>query len=204
MSRVKDITGQRFGRLQVVKIVGKDKRHNLLYECICDCGNTTVTNGTLLRAGKTRSCGCLAKNNFDRTTHGLSHTPLYGVWRTMKTRCYDRNSNHYKNYGARGIVICDEWKNNFKAFYDWSMANGYAKGLTIDRMNVDGNYEPENCRWVTQREQCNNKTTNRYITYKGQTKTIHEFADEYGIKYTTLWARINTYHWDVEKAIKTP
>lgn len=200
---IKDLSGQRFGKLTVLSF-DSVKRGRAHFKCICDCGTECVKMGWLLSSGKTRSCGCLAVNNTDQTTHGLSKTHLYGVWRTMKSRCYNPKSQHYKNYGARGIEVCDEWKNDFMAFHAWAMENGYKEGLTIDRISVNGNYEPSNCRWTTQKAQCNNKTNNRLVEFNGRTWTLHELADEYGIKYTTLWMRINKYHWTIEKSLEAP
>ena len=157
-----------------------------------------------MTTGKIRSCGCLAEKNTDQTTHGMSKTHLYGVWNSMKCRCNNPNTQHYKNYGARGIAVCDEWNADFMAFHDWAMSNGYHEGLTIDRIDVDGNYCPENCRWTSWKDQQNNRGNNRLYEYNGQTKTLHQWADEYGIKYKTLWMRVNTYHWPLEKALNKP
>jgi len=200
---MKDLTGQRFGKLTVIEFVGT-RNKKAVFKCVCDCGNECEKTGTLLSTGKTRSCGCLAANNTDQTTHGFSKTHLYGVWSTMKSRCCNPKSQHYKNYGARGISVCDEWKNDFIAFRAWALENGYEEGLTLDRIQTNGNYEPSNCRWTTQKIQCNNKTNNRYIEFRGKTWTLHELADEYGIKYTTLWMRLNKYHWTIERALETP
>ena len=121
----------------------------------------------------------------------------------MKTRCTNPNHEAYHNYGGRGISICDEWMNDFQAFYDWAMANGYSDDLSIDRIDNDGNYCPENCRWATDKEQCNNQRSNHLITYNGKTQTIKQWAADLGIKRVTLQARLTRYHWDVEKALTT-
>lgn len=131
-------------------------------------------------------------------------SPLYSAWHHIKTRCYDDAHERYKNYGGRGISMCDEWKNNPRAFILWALENGYRDGLTIERIDTNGNYCPENCRWATQKEQQNNRTNNRTITYKGKTQTIAQWAEETGIKYTTLWQRIYRYNWSIEKAMATP
>lgn len=125
---------------------------------------------------------------------------LYSIWHNMKSRCYYRKSEKYKDYGGRGIIVCDEWRNNFQAFYDWAMSHGYADDLTIDRKDVNGNYEPSNCRWVTQKEQHNNTRKNHYITYNGETKTAAEWARQYGIHRCVLNNRIRR-GWNFEKAI---
>ena len=132
--------------------------------------------------------------------HNLSKTKLFKVWCGMKDRTLNKNDKHYKNYGNRGIKICNEWLEDFKCFYDWALNNGYKEGLTIDRINVNGNYEPNNCRWITWKEQQNNRTNNHYITYKGETHTMKQWSELLGIKYTTLSMRLNKYNWSVEKA----
>ena len=137
-------------------------------------------------------------------THGLRRTRLYGIWNGILQRCFNPNRQKYKNYGGRGITVCDEWRNSFKAFYDWAMANGYRDDLTIDRIDVNGNYEPSNCRWVDAKLQAYNKTTSKYITYKGETKTLAEWAKEKNIKTPTLHLRLYKSKWSVEKALETP
>lgn len=136
--------------------------------------------------------------------HGLNETRIYKTWVRMKVRCYNQNHDRYKNYGGRGITVCDEWKNDFKKFYEWAMKNGYSDDLTIDRIDVNGNYEPSNCRWITNKEQCNNRRNNHFITYNGKTQTVSEWAEEIGLDYNTLLVRINRLHWDIEKALTTP
>lgn len=118
--------------------------------------------------------------------HGLCKTRLYSIYMNMKTRCYNKNNSHYKYYGKRGIKVCNEWLHDFQAFYDWSMSNGYNDNLTIDRINVDGNYEPDNCRWITKHDQCYNTRYNVYLTYNGKTQTMKEWADELGINLGTI------------------
>ena len=134
---------------------------------------------------------------------GTSRSRLKRIWRKMKERCYNTKVDNYHRYGGRGITVCDEWKDNFQAFYDWSMANGYADDLTIDRIDNDGNYEPGNCRWATMKEQANNKSNNVRITYKGKTQDIKQWSEELGIAYTTLFIRIQN-GWPVEKAFFEP
>lgn len=123
--------------------------------------------------------------------HGLIGTRIYRIWANIKVRCFNKNKNEYKYYGGRGITVCKEWKNNFQAFYDWAMANGYRDDLTIDRINNDGNYEPSNCRWITKKEQCNNKRNNRVCEVNGKTYTVAELAIIYNINRSTLVAKLN-------------
>ena len=145
-----------------------------MWECVCDCGKTTCVLTVNLTQGRTKSCGCLKNEKLIQrsTTHNQRHTKLYEVWKTLKQRCINPNSQAYKNYGGRGISVCDDWRDSFPSFYDWSMKNGYKEGLSIDRIDNNGNYCPENCRWVDKRTQANNTRTNHYLTYLGQTKTL--------------------------------
>lgn len=162
--KLRDMTGSRFGRLTVLgRASGGDSR-KVYWLCRCDCGNETTVRGDHLRYGLTSSCGCYQSEyrTMSHTTHGGYHTRLYKVYRTMLARCGNPNSSEYKNYGGRGISVCEEWKNSFPTFREWALAHGYdenaARGdCTIDRIDVDGNYEPNNCRWVSSLVQAQNK-----------------------------------------------
>lgn len=163
MSKVNDLTGKKFGRLTVIKRCGSNKNRRALWLCQCDCGNTKIILGNSLLSKSTLSCGCYNKEHSKNihTKHSLSYTKLYKVWGGMKTRCYNPNFMYYCNYGGRGIAICKEWKDDFSNFYKWAISNGYREGLTIDRINNDGNYEPSNCRWITRAEQNRNQRKTR-------------------------------------------
>lgn len=196
-----DLTGQRFGRLLVLERCGSDKQKNATWKCLCDCGNQTVKSGVYLRNGDTKSCGCLHKETVTAlmSTHKKSKTRLYRVWSGMKTRCYNPNSSNYKYYGGKGIKMCDLWANDFDAFSEWAIKNGYdenapVQNCTIDRIDPLKGYSPENCRWVNQKRQCNNQTSNKILVCDGVEHTMSEWADILGIKYTTLRARIRRGH----------
>lgn len=196
MGVFKDISGQKFGRLTAIKYIGHSK-----WLCECDCGNVTKVYSGHLKNGHTKSCGCLnhepTKGN---TKHGKKGTRLYNIWDSMKQRCYNVNSTAYKDYGERGIAVCSEWRNDFQTFYDWSIENGYNDTLTIDRVDVNGNYEPSNCRWVDIITQNNNRRNNVYLTYNGKTQTIKEWSKELNVNINTLYTR-KFRNWNTEEVL---
>ena len=156
--RVTDLAGHRFGYLTVIKRIGSRWGHSL-WECKCDCGESCKRTPNQLTQNDKVSCGCMTKNSqhFANFRHGGTGTRLYRIWKAMKTRCTNPNVPYFQYYGGKGIAVCEEWQNDFQSFFGWSMANGYSDGLTIDRINGDGDYSPENCRWVTMTVQNRNK-----------------------------------------------
>ena len=159
-----------------------------------------------MRNGDTKSCGCMKKERAiemasKHITHGKTKTRLYRIWFNMKCRCYKKTAPDYPRYGGRGITVCTEWRNDFQDFYDWAMANGYNEELSIDRIDCNGNYCPENCRWADSKIQNNNTRRNHYITYNGETLTIAEWAKKCGIDRNTLHSRLTRYGWTVERAL---
>jgi DNA-binding transcriptional MerR regulator len=188
-----NLSGKRFGRLTVVSKCSENGDWN----CNCDCGNEKAVNVYNLLRGIVKSCGCLSREliierNKKMSTHSMTGTRLHNIWDTMKARCHRPNSKDYKNYGARGVMVCEEWRNSFEAFYRWATENGYQEDLTLDREDVNGNYEPTNCRWVTTKQQGNNTRVNRHITINGETKTIAEWADLAGVSPKALRYRIES------------
>ena len=191
MSRLQDITGQKFARLTVIERNGSDKYKNAVWLCKCDCGNTVSVTGRSLRNGNTKSCGCynieVATNRIVsmNTKHGKTNIRLFRVWSSMKTRCENPNATNYEVYGGRGISICDTWKNDFEEFYDWAISQGYDPNAkrgkyTVDRIDNNKGYSPDNCRLANLSEQANNRRNNRYLVHNGIRKTQAEWARHYG------------------------
>lgn len=210
MARLNLINGK-FGRLTVLEL-HSIKKGATQWLCKCQCGKKTVVGVGDLRNGHTKSCGCLhleiinnGKANFK---HGMEGTIFFSKWAGIKRRCLNKNDKRYNNYGGRGIKVCDRWLSfiNFRDDMYQSYLehyNKFGKNTSIDRINNNGNYEPNNCKWSTQREQCNNKNNNVLITYKGETLTIKQWANKLNISNTTLWNRLNTLHWSVKKSLTT-
>lgn len=200
----KDITGKKFGRLTVLKNVGRSADRKALWEARCKCGNTITTLGKSLRLGHTQSCGCLQVDRARQanTRHGFAskgkHHKLYHVWGAMKRRVLNKNNWAYKYYGGRGITICDEWT-DFENFKEWAFKNGYAQGLTIDRVDNNKGYFPENCVWVEKAQQSRNRRN--CVKYLGETAT--EASKRLGGCRTLVAARIREYGWDIKRAFTT-
>lgn len=219
MSEKIDLTGQRFGRLTVIGFAESRKRKNgsteIFWNCVCDCGKVTKPIRTRsLRHGAIRSCGCLKRDEVKKrsTKHGLYNSRIYQTWADMKSRCYNSKHKAYRHYGGRGITVCEEWRNDFKAFYDWAIANGYYDDLSIDRIDVNGNYEPSNCRWATAKVQIHNR---RPIVVRGETVypalvselirkgiTCQMLSEKTGISPSTLSIKLRKGSFTFNEAVR--
>jgi len=202
-----DLTGNRYGRLTVIEYV-YTKNRKPHWRCRCDCGNETIVSGSNLRYGVTKSCGCLEEENRKRHVeesrkHGESYTRLHKAWTHMKYRCHNPKAKGYEIYGGRGITVCEEWdgEHGYENFSQWAKNNGYEDGLTLDRIDVNGNYEPNNCRWSTAETQANNRRTNVILTANGVSKTRAEWCRERGINYGTVVDRMKN-GWTAEEALE--
>lgn len=188
--------GRKYGNLTIVEYSHNVKR-NKVYKCKCDCGNEKSIYLSSLKGGRTKSCGCIQESKNDVRNR------LRNIWHNMINRCYKASSDSYKYYGELGVVVCLEWRHDFEAFYSWALDNGYSDKLTLDRIDVNGNYEPSNCRWATNKEQLNNRRDNVLLTHNEITKTLPQWADDLGIKQHVLRNRINR-GWETERALTTP
>ena len=219
MSQLEDLSLRKYGRLTVIER-GKDRvtpsgRKLVTWECVCDCGNHFLADGQGLRSGNIKSCGCLHKETARQNlisytqTHGESKTRLYRIWAAMRRRCNNPNCDAYKWYGARGISVCREWNTSFLAFRNWAYQNGYKENAkqeecSLDRIDGNKDYSPENCRWVTKTVQSRNTRRNHLVEYQGKKMTIAELAELSGIPYARLQPRIKALGWSAEKAVNTP
>lgn len=203
-----NIIGKKFGRLLVLPN-HKSVNGEIQWECECECGNKIWVTKGKLNSGNTRSCGCLQKDIFKKNRHKngtiqhggtLEYPRLYNIWSAMKARCNNPNNHAYKYYGGKGVKVDDKWNKNFVYFRDWALENGYRDDLTIDRIDVNGNYEPSNCRWTNYETQANNKSNNKMITYQGKTQSLADWCRELNLEYFKTKARLNTCHMTPEEA----
>lgn len=208
MPAFKDITGQRFGRLTVIEKCSNKSPSvkGVMWLCRCDCGGSTTTRTSSLRSGRTKSCGCLHKeflaSGKARTTHGMRSTPEYRTWSLMKDRCYNRKTPGFYKYGGRGITVCKRWRNSFETFYA-DMGPRPSTNHSIDRIDNDGAYSPDNCRWATKKQQARNRRTNLTITFNGETMTSVEWSKRLGGKEMLVSQRIRL-GWTEEEAVTIP
>jgi hypothetical protein len=189
-------------RLTFIEVVGRTKSKKTIGLYSCSCGNQKQIIIQNVSNGKSKSCGCIRNelNKGKNKTHGLAKTPIYDTWHGMKRRCYETTHKNYSQYGGRGIVVCDEWL-DVSVFSEWAFSNGYKKGLQIDRIDNNGNYEPSNCRFVTSRANNNNRRDNRMISFEGKTQTLQQWADEKGVKPEKIRMRIDKLKWSIERAL---
>lgn len=204
MTKAIDITGKKFNLLTAVERVENGSNGQARWKCLCDCGNTTYVSAANLKSGAVKSCGCLRHRSAPNRTHGMSKSRLYLEWAGIKSRCFYKGAKKYKHYGGRGIKICSEWAESFEAFKDWALRSGYNDSLTIERVDVNGNYCPENCKWITRKEQGFNTRRNVVITYNGKTQTLLEWVEELGLDYKRVHNRLFKLGWTFERAISTP
>lgn len=211
MSKASDLTGQRFCRLVAIAPTNKrTKGKNIIWECRCDCGNTAYVDSGNLKIRKNQSCGCLRKEmtSLLNKTHGGKNERLYGVWMDMRRRCNDSSMAGYENYGGRGIKVCDEWLHSYSIFRDWALGNGYdplaPRGkCTIERIDVNGNYEPDNCEWITISQQALNRTNSLLLTYRGKTQNASLWDEELGFPSGTVAKRYRR-NWIYEEIFTKP
>jgi len=213
-----DLTGKKFGRLTVLERHGTSS-NPVMWKCRCDCGTEKPIAYKHLKYGGTVSCGCYRSEVSRKSvthghtcshpvTHGQScraggnRTKLYTTWEGIKQRCHNPNDKGYKNYGGRGITVCDRWKNSFENFFkDMGVK---PKGLTLERIENDKGYSKENCKWATMKQQASNRRNSRFITYNGETKIMTEWARQYGLSRGVLWQRIYNMKWDLKDALERP
>lgn len=210
--KYKDLTGNKYGKLTVIKRDDSRKSRKAYWICQCDCGNIKSVRSDSLQGGNIRSCGCLkaeqdkinlkeseVKKKTQKFGRPFGKLRIHEIWANMKSRCYNKSDKRYSDYGGRGIYVCDEWKNDFFAFYSWSMENGYSDSLTIDRINNDDGYKPDNCRWITVREQANNRRSNINITIGNVTKTLKQWCEVFGVPYSRVYRR---YELDPNRSVE--
>lgn len=216
MAKVKDLIGQKFGRLTVIGkadyYISPKGQQQMQWLCECVCGKKLVVRATNLKSGNSKSCGCWNIEQIKKSENKNKKYPqliynkttkrLLNIYRNMIRRCYDKNNERYNDWGGRGIKVCEEWLNNFISFYNWAINNGYQDNLTIDRINNNGNYEPLNCRWATYREQARNSSKNHLITYNNKTYCIEEWSEITGLTPQAILSRLRR-KWSIEKTLKT-
>lgn len=195
--RIQNLVGKKFNMLVVVDL---EQSNPVVWKCRCDCGNYTYVRTSNLKRGLVKSCGCLQQRG--NPVHNLSNSRLYRIRAKIIRRCFCEDDPAYPRYGGRGITMCQEWRDSVESFVNWAYENGYRDDLTIDRIDNNGNYTPENCRWATSVEQANNTRRNRVFTYNGKTQNLKQWCDELGLNYSRIHSRL-TRGWDFEKAITT-
>jgi len=198
-----DEVGNVYGRLTVVSETGQDDYGNYQWNCLCSCGQTTEVKGGSLRKGDTKSCGCLQRDisRDQLKTHGMSNTQTYERWVAMRQRCINPTNESYPNYGGRGISVCDDWVDSFETFY--SDMGAKPEGRSLDRVDNNGDYNKDNCRWATKTEQDNNKRTNKLLTYDERTQTLAQWCSELNLSSTAVAYRLRN-GWSTKDALTIP
>lgn len=199
-----DLTGERFGRLSVVGRCETRSGKHILWECFCECGSSCTVITASLRSGNTKSCGCWQADSKigRRSTHNKSHTRTWESWSSMKKRCLNPNDVNYHRYGGRGIGICERWLESFENFIE-DMGDR-PKGMSIERIDNDGNYELGNCKWAAGKEQARNRRTTRLLNFRGETRCLTEWGEITGLNPRSIRNRLDALGWDVERALTTP
>lgn len=209
---IEEMTGRRYGMLRVLgaspdRILPSGKKESMCL-CECDCGKIKAIRVASLKNGNTKSCGCYrnkcsSERMHARATHGLGGTKIYGVWKCMIDRCQNPNNKSYKNYGGKGVDVCSEWQ-DVNVFVEWALMSGYKDGLTLERVNNNQGYYPDNCIWADRYVQNNHTSRNHLLTYMGRTQTMAQWSRELGLSYSAIKTRINRYGWPTEVALATP
>lgn len=205
MPKFQDLTGRKYGKLTVISRSVNGNNGCTRWLCLCECGKEHTVNAGHLKSGGVKDCGCekSKRTTLRNTKHGDAGSRLYNIWIKMRDRCNNPNNADWNLYGGRGISICDEWNESYLSFKNWATSNGYSETLSIDRIDVNGGYNPSNCRWATNIEQCNNTRRNKHYPYRGREITIREASQISGLEYGTIKARLK-YGWSMEQAINTP
>lgn len=201
MAFASDLENKRFGRLLVISRYGTGIDGHATWRCVCDCGGEAIANSATLKRGHKNSCGCLHRERMSkfRKTHGMSHTITWNSWMGAKDRCFRKTHVAFNYYGGAGISMCDKWKNSFEAFY--ADMGERPKGTTLDRIDNSKGYEPGNCRWANQKIQSNNSGWPRFITFRGETKNLSEWAVGLGMNINSVRLRIVKMGWPIERAL---
>lgn len=204
MLKVQQLMSKKYSRLTITEI-GPPKSGGRKCIAVCDCGITKSYNLSSVMRGDVKSCGCLQRENakYSNTKHGLKQHTLYSIWCNMKTRCTNPKSENFKWYGGKGITICNDWLNDFKIFFEWSIANGWAEGMQLDRKDGSKPYYPDNCRFVTPSANSRNRTSNVVLIYQGESKCLTEWCELLNLDYSSIHHRI-ARGWDTTRALETP
>lgn len=195
-----DLVGQRFSKLVVLSEAGRTSDGKVTWLCQCDCGNTKIVSGRHLRRGSVKACGCM--QFIANKRHGMHATKIYKTWNGMVSRCTNPRNSRWNDYGGRGIEVCDRWK-SFEGFY--ADMGDCPEGMSLDRVDVNGNYEPQNCRWATPKQQSRNRRDNRFVSWRGQTLTVAEWAEKMGMSKSVVLFRLKKWgNSDLDKVFLTP